>query len=205
MAMKDAKIKYLEHELEEKERVLEQMREVDREPTTAPVGEDVRIGALERRVRELEAVVKGLTEEVLDLKALTLKMAKSAERPEGATAVRARGGRAAVEPPAPAPAPTILVRPRNAEKLEPLPSSPSRLLASAEPAPVVSAEEMDLIMQTDGTIKPELRRKNEYIVAANGPQNRRQGGRSAGDRSARHVDAVIFAEEQELPRPPKKR
>jgi hypothetical protein len=150
-------------------------------------------------------VVKGLTEEVLDLKALTLKMAKSAERIDGSPVARPRGGRAAAEPPTPTPAPTILVRPRNAEKLEPLPSSPSRLLTPAEPAPIVSAEEMDLIMQTDGTIKPELRRKNEYIVAANGPQNRRQGGRSPGDRSARHVDAVIFAEEQELPRPPKKR
>ena len=51
MAMKDAKIKYLEHELEEKERVLEQLRDVDRVPGPAPVGEDARIGALERRVR----------------------------------------------------------------------------------------------------------------------------------------------------------
>jgi hypothetical protein len=64
---------------------------------------------------------------------------------------------------------------------------------------------MDLIMQPDGTIKPELRRKNEYIIASNGPQARRQGPRAAGDRSGRHVDAVIFADEQEPPRPPKKR
>jgi hypothetical protein len=64
---------------------------------------------------------------------------------------------------------------------------------------------MDLIMQPDGTIKPELRRKNEYIIASNGPQNRRQGPRQAGDRSGRHVDAVIFADEKEPPRPPKKR
>jgi hypothetical protein len=92
MAMKDAKIKYLEHELEEKERVLEQLREVDHAPT--PVAEDGRIGTLERRVRELEAVVKGLTEEVLDLKALTLKLVKTAERSEGsATPAPERGER----------------------------------------------------------------------------------------------------------------
>jgi hypothetical protein len=201
MAMKDAKIKYLEHELEEKERVLEQMREVDRVP--APVAEDARIGALERRVRELEAVVKGLTEEVLDLKALTLKMAKSAERHDGPAPVRAGSGRT-IEPPSSAP--TILVRPRNAGKLAPLPASSSRTPpAPAEPAPAIPAGEMDLIMQPDGTIKPELRRKNEYIIASNGPQNRRQGSRTAGDRSGRHVDAVIFADEQEPPRPPKKR
>jgi hypothetical protein len=201
MAIKDAKIKYLEHELEEKERVLEQMREVDRVP--APVAEDARIGALERRVRELEAVVKGLTEEVLDLKALTLKMAKTAERHEGPAPVRAGSGRT-IEPPSSAP--TILVRPRNAGKLAPLPASPSRPpQAPAEPAPAIPAGEMDLIIQPDGTIKPELRRKNEYIIASNGPQNRRQGSRTAGDRSGRHVDAVIFADEQEPPRPPKKR
>ncbi len=202
MAMKDAKIKYLEHELEEKERVLEQMREVDRSPGPAPIAEDARIGALERRVRELEAVVKGLTEEVLDLKALTLKLAKTAERHEGPAPVRAGTGRT-VEPPSSAP--TILVRPRNAGKLSPLPASPSRPLAVPEPAPAIPAGEMDLIMQPDGTIKPELRRKNEYIIASNGPQNRRQGSRPAGDRSGRHVDAVIFADEQEPPRPPKKR
>jgi hypothetical protein len=203
MAMKDAKIKYLEHELEEKERVLEQLREVDHAPT--PVAEDGRIGTLERRVRELEAVVKGLTEEVLDLKALTLKLVKTAERSEGSATPRPGAGRAAPTASPPASAPTVLVRPRNAEKLAPMPSPPSRQPAAVDPAPAVSAEGMDLIMQPDGTIKPELRRKNEYIIASNGPQNRRQGTRPAGDRTGRHVDAVIFADEQELPRPPKKR
>lgn len=205
MAMKDAKIKYLEHELEEKERVLEQLREADHAPT--PVAEDGRIGTLERRVREIEAVVKGLTEEVLDLKALTLKLVKTAERFEGqATTTRpGAAGRASSTASPPSSAPTVLVRPRNAEKLGPMPSSPSRQPAAADPAPAVSSEGMDLIMQPDGTIKPEMRRKNEYIIAPNGPQNRRQGTRPAGDRTGRHVDAVIFADEQELPRPPKKR
>jgi hypothetical protein len=202
MAMKDAKIKYLEHELEEKERALELMREVDQVQPAAAVAGDARIGTLERRVRELEAVVKGLTEEVLDLKALTLKLAKTAERHEAPGAARTGPGRT-VEPPSSAP--TVLVRPRNAGKLAPLPAFTSRPPAVAEPVPELPAGEMDLIMQPDGTIKPELRRKNEYIIASNGPQNRRQGGRTAGDRSGRHVDAVIFADEQEPPRPPKKR
>jgi hypothetical protein len=202
MAMKDAKIKYLEHELEEKERVLEQLREVDRPPAPAPVAEEVRVGALERRVRELEAVVKGLTEEVLDLKALTIKLVKTAERHESPAPARTGTGRTA-EPQAPAP--TILVRPRNAGKLSPLPASSSRPQAVADPAPAIPDGEMDLIMQPDGTIKPELRHKNEYIIASNGPQSRRPGSRAAGDRSGRHVDAVIFADEQEPPRPPKKR
>ena len=72
MAMKDAKIKYLEHELEEKERALDLFRETDRRESERPVAgsDDGRIVPLERRVRELEAMVKGLTEELLDLKAL---------------------------------------------------------------------------------------------------------------------------------------
>ena len=64
----------------------------------APVGEDARIGVLERRVRELEAVVKGLTEEVLDLKALTIKLTKTAERNERPATTRPGTGRTA-EPP----------------------------------------------------------------------------------------------------------
>ena len=206
MAMKDAKIKYLEHELEEKERVLEQLREIETAP--APATEDGRVPALERRLRELEAVVKGLTEEVLDLKALTLKLAKTADRFEGpATAPRQGMGRASAAASQPSSTPTVLVRPRNAEKLGPLPSSPSRQPLAVDPVPAsaASSEDMDLIMQPDGTIKPEVRHKNEYIIAPNGPQTRRQGIRTAGDRSGRHVDAVIFADEQELPRPPKKR
>ncbi len=206
MAMKDAKIKYLEHELEEKERVLEQLREVENAP--APVTEDGRVTTLERRVRELEAVVKGLTEEVLDLKALTLKLVKTADRFEGqSTAPRPGAGRANAATSQPSSAPTVLVRPRNVEKLGPLPFSLSRQPVAVDPAPAsaVSSENMDLIMQPDGTIKPELRHKNEYIIAPNGPQSQRQGIRPAGDRSGRHVDAVIFADEQELPRPPKKR
>jgi hypothetical protein len=202
MAMKDAKIKYLEHELEEKERALELLREVDRPMVTG--GDDARVTVLDRRVRELEAVVKGLTEEVLDLKALTIKLVNTIERKEVAPQAR----------PAPTPtresqtpAPTVLVRPRNAEKLSPTftPTPSSRSAAAANANPFVPPEEMDMIMQPDGTIKPEPRRRNEYIIASNGFQNRRQNKKSPGDRSGRHVDAVIFADETEPPRPPKKR
>jgi len=205
MAMKDAKIKYLEHELEEKERALDMLRDVDRREADRPAGggDDGRVSTLERRVRELEAVVKGLTEELLDLKALVLKMAKSFERQEPPAPVRAPPARSA-EPPAAAP--TILVRPRNAEKLSPSGTpAPARPPAAATPAPAVPPEEMDLIMQPDGTIKPEVRLRNEYIIASNGFQNKRQDRKPGGERSGRHVDAVIFAEEHEPPRPPKKR
>ncbi len=204
MAMKDAKIKYLEHELEEKERALDLFRETDRRESERPVAgsDDGRIVPLERRVRELEAMVKGLTEELLDLKALVQKMSRSLERDEPPAAVRR----------APTPrstdsadqVPSVLVRPRNADKLSP--QSPSSH-PGGKPAPTsaVSSEEMDMIMQPDGTIRPEKRIGKEYIIASNGFQNKRQDRMSGHDRSGRHVDAVIFAEEKELPRPPKKR
>ena len=202
MAMKDAKIKYLEHELEEKERVLEQMREVDRTPGPAPVAEDARIGALERRVREARGRGQGPD--------------RGGPGPEGAHAQTGQDGRAtrgAVTRPSGAgtdcraavlahgPGPP----PERGEACAAAAVSVPAAGSGCEPAPPIPAEEMDLIMQPDGTIKPELRRKNEYIIASNGPQNRRQGSRTAGDRSGRHVDAVIFADEQEPPRPPKKR
>ncbi len=205
MAMKDAKIKYLEHELEEKERALDLLRDVDRREVDRPAsgGDDGRVSTLERRVRELEAMVKGLTEEFLDLKALMLKMAKTLEQQEPPPPRRTPPARMA-EPPAAAP--TVMIRPRNAEKLSPSATPVSaRTPAVAESAPAVSPEEMDMIMQPDGTIRPEVRLRNEYIIAPNGFQNKRQDRKSPGDHSGRHVDAVIFAEEKELPRPPKKR
>ena len=52
---------------------------------------------------------------------------------------------------------------------------------SARPAP--EASELELIMQNDGTLKPEIRRPSEYIVASTRPghsvQGRRMGGRMA--------------------------
>ena len=37
---------------------------------------DDRIAALERKIRELEALVKGITEELLDLKSIVMKLSK---------------------------------------------------------------------------------------------------------------------------------
>lgn len=204
MAMKDAKIKYLEHELEEKERALDLLREADRREPERPAGgsDDGRIATLERRVRELEAVVKGLTEELLDLKALVQKISRTLEREESPVPARRAPTPRSNEPNEPAP--TVLVRPRNADKLSPQ-APPVQAGLQSAPAPADSSDEMDLIMQPDGTIRPEKRIGKEYIIASNGFQNKRQDRKSGGERSGRHVDAVIFAEEKEPPRPPKKR
>ncbi|HZD44209.1 MAG TPA: hypothetical protein VE134_09160 [Methanomicrobiales archaeon] len=95
-----------------------------------------RVSDLESKVREMEALMKGLTEELLDLKTIVMKLhAKDEER-------RAAVQRSVAPP----------VRPRSAP----------------EPAKQKVAEpgELELIMQSDGTLKPEGRQRSGLIVAS---------------------------------------
>ena len=71
MTQPDAKIKYLEHELDQQERLIQMME-------SSGASED-RIATLEKKVREIEALVKGLTQELLDLTAIAIKMSKQTE------------------------------------------------------------------------------------------------------------------------------
>ena len=73
MVQPDAKIRYLEFELEEKEKMVKMM-----ESSGSGAGED-RVAALEKKVNEMEALVKGLTQELLDLKSIAMKMSKQTE------------------------------------------------------------------------------------------------------------------------------
>ncbi|HJK12281.1 MAG TPA: hypothetical protein O0Y14_01795, partial [Methanocorpusculum sp.] len=71
-------MKFLEHELAEQEREMNIKHEADAEAAPAPVKSE-NTEALERKVRELEAMVKGLTEEMLDLKSVTRKLSMQLE------------------------------------------------------------------------------------------------------------------------------
>ncbi len=73
MAQSDAKIKYLEHELDQQEKLITMME------TSLSAATEDRIAALEKKVREMEALVKGLTQELLDLKSVAMKMTKQSE------------------------------------------------------------------------------------------------------------------------------
>lgn len=210
MALKDAKIKFLEQELEEKERAIEMMRDSDNlpapvQPSVQPL-DDPRVAVLEQRVRDLEAVVKGLIEEVLDTKAMTQKIYKATEEQVPRQQVQR-----------PRVSPTVMVHPRNADRLNESPSEhlekqtlaskPSMLKPVEEPAPV-----MDLIMQPDGTLKREVRKSREYIVAPAGYDSKnpmRKGktvsGQGTKKNSGTRVDDVILAEERDIPRPERKR
>src|SRR5512145_736180 len=102
MAQSDAKIKYLEHELDQQEKLITMME------TSLSAATEDRIAALEKKVREMEALVKGLTQELLDLKSVAMKMTKQSE--ERSRQELKRGGPivagAPAQPAAPAQAPS---------------------------------------------------------------------------------------------------
>jgi len=179
MAQSDVKIKYLKSEMEEQEKLITMM---DTQVTGA--SED-RIATLEKKVREMEALMKGLTEELLDLKSMAMKMSKQTE--ERARAELKRGPivtqqgdapqSAASAGPAGAGGSTVVMR-RGARQTE-APAAP------AEPA-------MDMIMQPDGTMKLEPRRGDiNYIVASAG-YGRNKRGTSV---KAKQSDLIYAAEE----------
>ena len=61
MAQKDARIRFLERELAEREKEMETMKEREEPPVSEAEGE--RLCDLERKVREFEEVMRGLAED----------------------------------------------------------------------------------------------------------------------------------------------
>lgn len=200
MAQKDARIRFLERELAEREKEMETMRERE-QPPVSEAG-DERLRDLERKVRELEAVVKGLTEEILDVKSVAMKLSRDvderrkapvpAEKKKIEVTLQAEPRAAAVPRPA-----------RAAER-----KTPARQVEQRPPAPVPDDDsDLDLIMQNDGTLKPEPRRSSEYIVASTGSRGVPAKGRGKGgkpserklfvEQKERPVDDVIQAEEDD--------
>jgi hypothetical protein len=110
-----------------------------------PEGE--RIAELEGKVRELEALTRGLTDEMLDLKSIVMKLNTRAEERR------------------------VVVQPRTT-------AAPAKKEGSA-PAPAETPEgtSLEMIMQPDGTLKPERRTSSDYIIASGryGQKNMRKG------------------------------
>jgi hypothetical protein len=150
-------------------------------------GED-RIAALEKKVKEMEALVKGLTQELLDLKSIAMKMSKQTEERSRQELKRAQpivGG-------APAPVTagsggsTVVMR-KGARATDAEPAKP------AEPA-------MDMIMQPDGTMKLEPRRGDKNYIVASAGYGRNKKGLSAKPKQS----DLIYAAEEEKTDPEKK-
>lgn len=107
-------------------------------------GSEDRLAALEKRVRDLDALVRGLTAELLDLKSVARTMSRETEEynrqeTRRGPVVQAAASPAAADPPGG----NTVIRPRAAREPE-VPAAPA-------------GPEMVRIMQTDGTMKMEPR------------------------------------------------
>ena len=178
MAQSDAKIKYLEHEHDQQEKLITMME------TSLSAATEDRIAALEKKVREMEALVKGLTQELLDLKSVAMKMTKQSE--ERSRQELKRGTIVAGAPAQQAaPSGSTVIRPKGARQAE-APAAP------AEPA-------MDMIMQTDGTMKLEPRRGDTNYIVASAGYGKKKGAAAKGKQSD-----LIYATEETKSDPAKK-
>ena len=158
--------------------------------TAAGAAGDDRIAALERKIREQEALVKGITEELLDLKSIVMKLSKASEERSRQELKRVQAVGTTVPTaaaPAGGPAPvgtTVVMRPKSARAAE--------TAKPEEPA-------MDMIMQPDGTMKLEPRRGDKnYIVASAGY------GRKKGREGSKKQSDLIYAVDDEKANPAKK-
>ena len=235
-------MKFLEHELAEQEREMNIKHDA---PATADAAiKSENTDALERKVRELEAMVKGLTEEVLDLKSVTRKLSQQFEEVRGA-ASRAHAeprfapkpetvdpvsqpGRSApvreyrsgpVHSPAAAPrgrsisaveedipAPRAPVSRERAAPQAPVRAASRRPISAPAPEPVPAPEpeipveqlkpnEVEYVMQPDGTIQKRKRTNAQHVIIAGTGYNPGHASRSMAIRS--DSDAVIEAAEDD--------
>jgi hypothetical protein len=150
---------------------------------------DDRIAALERKIKEMEALVKGITEELLDMKSIVMKLSKASEERSRQELKRVQPIVQGAQPQAGGGGPaaggsTVVMRPKSARTGEPAkPEEPS----------------MDMIMQPDGTMKLEQRRGDKnYIVASAGY------GRKKGKEPAKKQSDLIYAADDEKASPAKK-
>lgn len=143
---------------------------------------DERVAALEKKVREIDALVKGLTEELLDLKSVAMKLSKVSEeraRAEMRMIKPASGGQAQ--------GPIIMQT-----KTRPQAQMQRPAQSTAQPSPQSEPEKMDMIMQPDGTLKPEKRKNSDYIIASAGFSKKKQNVQGSGKKSD-----LIVAEDEE--------
>jgi len=137
-------------------------------PPAGATGED-RLAALERKIKEQEALVKGITEELLDLKSIVMKLSKATEERSRQELKRVQAGGTVIQPataaapgpqaPAPAAGSTVVMRPKSARVEAAKPEEPA----------------MDMIMQPDGTMKLEPRRGDKNYIVASAGYGRKKG------------------------------
>jgi hypothetical protein len=159
--------------------------------TSLSAATEDRIATLEKKVREMEALVKGLTQELLDLKSVAMKMNKQSEersrqelKRTGPIVAGAQAPSAALAQ-SPSSTGSTVIRPKGARQ----PEAPA-----APPQP-----EMDMIMQPDGTMKLEQRRGDKDYIVASAGYGKKKGAASKGKQSD-----LIYATEETKSDPAKK-
>jgi len=136
------------------------MAEIIKTPENPAISTDDRVAALERKMKEMEALVKGLTEELLDLKSIAMRLNKVSEERRQELKMTKPSGPAEGAPG------TVIMQKKGA--------APEKTAAPAR-----EEKRMDMIMQPDGTMKMEERRgDNHYIVASAGFSTRKKTGSS---------------------------
>ena len=142
-----------------------------------------RIAVLEKKMRDMEALVKGLTGELLDLKSIAMKMTKQSDdrikqdlrRPPLVVQGSQQSPSAEVASPSSGGSTVVM---RKGARQSDAPATP------AEPI-------MDMIMQQDGTMKLEPRRgEKDFIVARPG-----YGQKKGAAGKPKQADLIYAAEE----------
>jgi len=151
------------------------MAEIIKNPDIPVMTTEERVVSLERKMKEMEALVKGLTEELLDLKSIAMRLNKfSEERRQELKMMKplaqAESGSG-----------TVVMQKKGITPEQPLVAA-------------VEEKRMDMIMQPDGTMKMEERRgDNHYIVASAGFASRKKMGSSSEPKKS----SLIVAEDDE--------
>jgi hypothetical protein len=144
------------------------------------VATEDRFAALEKRMKDTEAQVKGLTRELVDLKSLAMKMSRQLDE---RTRQEIRGGQTAQGQPAPASVPGGRVFPAS--------SSTVMMRKEARKPETPAGPVMDNILQPDGTIEKEPRRGDKKAIVATPEYGRNRKGSPA---RAGQSDLIIAVE-----------
>ena len=178
-----AKIRDLEHIMEEKEREIQMLRDSIHEYNNSnPVDED-RIVAIERDLKEINGLVRGLTAEMLDLKACVQKLSKvSDENP----VIRKWEDPKSKNYPV-VESPKVVAERKSAEKARPAPVEEK----------VANLPEEVLIMQPDGTIQREAKAGDDMIIADHrtGRMTGNGNTRRPGERDPIDRKPLIYADD----------
>lgn len=148
------------------------MAEIIKNPDVPVTTTEERVAALERKMKEMEALVKGLTEELLDLKSIAMRLNKFSEERRQELKMMKPTAQAETG------SGTVVMQKKGTTPVA---------------APAVEEKRMDMIMQPDGTMKMEERRgDNHYIVASAGFASKKTGSSSAPKKSS-----LIVAEDDD--------